>query len=799
MLAMLVILPTIAFGQFTIKGKLTDRKTHEMLANGKIYIEGTSKVSISGSKGDFEFGNLKTGAYILKVTYMGYKTAERYVTVVGNDIEINIEMEQSPVLGEEVIVSSTKADDKTPVTFENISKKEIQEHNLGPDIPVLIENTPSVTVATDAGTGTGYTYLRIRGTDATRINVTVNGIPFNDPESHEVYWVDLPDFASSLENMQIQRGVGSSTNGAAAFGASINLQTTPLKAEPFAEYNASFGSYNTMKNTISFGTGLIDNKFEFDGRLSKISSDGYIDRATSELKSFFLSGGYFGKKSFVKFNIFFGVEKTYQAWDGVPKDSLKTNRTYNPFTYSNQIDNYQQDHYELFYSNALCENLNLTLALFDIRGKGYYENYQDMNDPYAYASAQTSFASYGLNNVVLKDTTITNSNNINQKWLENNFYGSNLSLTYDNRRKLKLTFGASWNKYEGKHFGKVIWSQYASNGSIDRSWYDNTGNREEANVFGKMSWQMTEKLNYYLDLQDRNIFYKIVGIHDNLLDISQTHKFNFVNPKTGLLYNFDYKSNVYFSFALANREPNRSNYEDARPGEMPQPERLYDYELGYSYKTTNFVASVNYYEMTYKDQLVLTGKINDVGAPVMTNVSNSYRQGLEFVFDANLIKKLKWDANLTLSKNKILDFTEYVDVYDANWNFIGQKENFLGTTDISFSPAVIGSNRFTYELTKGLNVSLISKYTGKQFVDNTSNNDRSLDAYFVNNLLMSYSFKTKYIKEIGLSLLVNNIFSEKYSSNAWVYDYYLDGAKSEMNGYFPQAPVNFMAGISLKF
>ena len=794
-LFVLGILPVLVMGQFSIKGKLTDMKTNEPLAGGKLFIENTYKVTASDSKGNFELKNIKKGKWKLMASYMGYESEEKEIIISDSDYEINIMMIPDAVLGEEVIISATRAEDKTPMTFENIPKKDIMQLNMGQDIPMLIENTASVTTSTDAGTGVGYTYLRIRGVDATRINVTVNGIPFNDPESHEVYWVDMPDFASSIENLQIQRGVGASTNGSAAFGASINLQTTTIKPNAYGEYAGSFGSYNTLKNTVSFGTGLIDNKFEFDGRFSKISSDGYIDRASSDLKSFFISGGYYGKSSFVKFNVYSGKEKTYQAWSGVPKLYLDSARTYNPYTYKNQVDDFQQDHYELFYSNEFSRKLNLNVALFDIRGKGYYENFEQKKDPYIFADPDTLFADYGLKDVIFGIDTIRSSNFVNRKWLDNNFCGVNLSLNYDNLKKLKINFGASWNQYDGKHFGKIIWAEYASNGSNDRNWYDNKGTKIESSAFAKANYQATEKLSFYGDLQYRNINYKIAGIHDNLLDISQTHNFNFINPKAGLFYDFDDKNNLYLSFAVANREPNRSNYEDATAGQQPKAERLYDYEMGYTFKNTNFRANVNLYFMDYKDQLVLTGKINNVGAPVMTNVPLSQRKGVEIVLAANLTDRITMNGNITLSKNEISNFTEFID----DWDNGGQKQNFIGTTDISFSPSVIGSYSFTFKILKNLHLTYIMKFVGKQYADNTSNNDRSIDPYAVDNVLLKYTFKTKYIKEIGLSFLVNNIFSEKYETNAWYYSYYFNGVRNEMNGYFPQAPVNVMGGVTFKF
>jgi len=617
-----------------------------------------------------------------------------------------------------------------------------------------------------------------------------------------VYWVDIPDLASSIEEMQIQRGIGTSTNGASAFGASINILTQKVNPDPYAEVNASYGSFNTYKTNLRFGTGLIKNKWAFDGRVSKLASDGYIDRAWSDLKSFFISGSYYGKSSLLKINIFSGKERTYQAWGGVPKDKLETDRTYNPYTYENEIDDYQQDHYHLIYSKEINKDLQLNTAAFYIKGNGYYEQFRE----------DSKFSNYGLDPIQIFDTLIVigpdttiypdsmikRTDLVRQKWLDNNFYGLTYSLIYE-KDKLKTILGGAWNIYDGDHFGKIIWAEYASNGEKDYEWYRNTGTKRDFNIFGKVEYRLTEKLNLYGDLQYRAIKYSIDGIHDDLRDLTQEHEFNFVNPKFGLYYDLKSNHSLYFSWALANREPNRGNYRDADPGRIPKSEKLFDYELGYEYKSKNFLLNTNIYYMDYKDQLVLTGEINNVGDPIMTNVTKSYRAGIELTSGLKICKKLRWDMNITFSRNKIKGFTAYTDHYDANWEFIEQRVEDLGETDLSFSPNFIGNSIFTFNPVKKLDISFITKYVGEQFIDNTSSKERMLKAYLLNNIRIGYNLKTKLTRQINFYLQVNNLFNEMYESNAWVYSYYLDDDRNNIFGFYPQAGINFLAGISVRF
>ncbi len=793
------IFPAISMAQLQINGKVSDAKSGEPLPGSHIVLKGTQLLTTANEQGEFEFKDIPKGDYQFVVSYIGYKKLKQDVRI-DKDLVLDFKLKTQAITGEEVIIRSTRALDNTPTTYQNISREEIQENDMGQDLPYLISLTPSMVVTSDAGAGVGYTAMRIRGSDQSRINVTINGVPLNDPESQSVYWVDLPDFGSSVENIQIQRGVGASTNGAAAFGATVNLQTAKLRANPYAEINSTAGTFNTFRNNVRFGTGLIKGKFAFDGRLSKISSDGYVDRATSNLKSFFVSGGYYGDKTLMKLNIFSGKEITYQAWNGVPKDMLETNRRFNPsgmyfgpdgdtLYYDNEVDDYKQDHFQFFFVHEFNEKLNVHAALHYTHGFGYYENYK-MGE---------SFSKYGLDDVIIGGDTITESDIITRKYLDNHFYGGVFSLNYENKR-MKLTAGGGGNYYDGGHYGNIIWAQYASNGSIDRDWYNNDGIKKDFNTYAKFNYLLTEKLNLYADLQYRHVDYEINGTHDDLRDISQEHQFDFLNPKAGLHYDFNKHHAAYFSIAIANREPSRNNYRDADENHVPEAEKLTDYELGYEFKSSKFSANANLYYMNYTDQLVLTGEINNVGDAIMANVPESYRAGIELAAGWQINKLLRWDVNFTFSQNKIKDFAEYVD----NWSYWDDPENqplqyekYLGETDISFSPDIIAGSVIKLKPFKNFGISFISKYVGRQYIDNTSSKERSLDPYFVNNIHLNYRLKTSLVKKIDFFLRLNNVFSEKYESNAWVYRYYYDGVEGEVNGYFPQAEFNFLGGIRI--
>ncbi len=807
--SMLMGLPLLAFPQFSISGKISNKQNKEPVAGATVRIDNTFIASQSNGDGSFEIGNLKKGRYILHASFIGYQDFTDTVELSDNKT-ISIELAENTVLMDEVVVQATRADEKSAMAYSTVSKEQIAEQNLGQDLPYLLNQQTSVVTTSDAGTGVGYTGIRIRGSDASRVNVTINGIPVNDAESQGTYWVDLPDIASSIDNIQVQRGVGTSTNGAGAFGGSLNIQTTKLNPKAYAELSSSFGSFNTLKNTVNVGSGLIDDKFAVDARLSKINSDGFIDRGTSDLRSYYLSGAYYGKKTIIKFITFSGYEETYQAWNGIPESRLRgdvqgmndyiarngldaddasnllnsNSRTYNQYTYKNQVDHYKQDYYQLHFAHEFNKNWNANIALHFTKGKGYYEEYRKGD----------AFSSYGLNNVMLGSDTITSTNLVRRRWLDNNFYGTTFSLNYNSQKKLSATLGGAWNKYDGLHYGEIIWAQYASNSELYKHYYDDTAHKTDFNVFVKASYLITKQLNIFADVQYRTVYYSFLGFDNNFANVQQTAALSFVNPKVGLNFEINPRMDVYASYSIGNKEPSRDDYTQSTPASRPKAETLNDLEVGYRHHTKHTMLQLNAYYMDYKNQLVLTGQINDVGAYTRTNVAKSYREGIEAEFGIKILKWLSWNVNATLSQNKIKNFNEYIDNYDST----AQRLNTYKETDIAFSPNIIGGSTITVEPVKNLKLSFISKYVGKQYLDNTSNEERKLNAYFVNDFRINYTIKTKLIREIGFTLAINNLFSEKYESNGYTYGYIYSGTHTTENFYYPQAAINFMAGITLK-
>jgi iron complex outermembrane receptor protein len=671
---------------------------------------------------------------------------------------------------DEVLVSAVRVTSKTPVSFSNLDKKEIKFRNLGQDIPILMNYLPSVVTTSDAGNGVGYTGIRVRGSDATRVNVTINGIPYNDSESHGTYWVNMPDFASSVESLQLQRGVGTSTNGAGAFGASLNMLTDSYSDKASGEISNSFGSFNTQKHTVKFSTGLMNDHFELAGRLSALKSDGYVDRGASDLKSYFLQGTYVGKTTLIKALAFGGKEKTYQSWNGIDEATLNSDRTFNSsgiFTdefgktrfYDNETDNYHQDHYQLHWNEKVSSNWSTNLAFHYTKGKGYYENYKE----------EAKFSSYGLTPVVINGATINTTDLIRQKWLDNDFYGTTFSANYATE-KLDVIFGGGYNKYEGAHFGKVIWARYASQSELGDHYYDDFATKTDGNIFAKANYQITEKISLFGDLQLRNVHYKANSYETGLVN----DNFNFFNPKAGLNYDINANNKLYFSYARANREPNRTDYE----GGNAKPEKLNDFEMGWRYAADKVQFNSNVYYMAYKDQLILTGKLDDVGSPIRSNSEKSYRLGLEVDATIALSKQFIIRPNFTLSSNKNIDLAV-------------EGENY-GTTDISYSPSVIVGNIIVYKLLENLQISWLQKFVGEQYMNNIELPAAKLANYFVNDLNIAYEIKPKSIfKSMVITGLVNNILDKKYVSNGYMWDVY--------PYYYPQAGINFLAGLTLKF
>ncbi len=807
-ITILFFICTQIYGQNSVTGIVSD-ENKVPIPGAHVVLENAYFGTITNPNGSFLLSNISNGKYKLKVSFLGYNTYINEINV-NSDLDINIQLSPSDILTDEVIVSAIRADMKTPVAYTKIDNEEIQKRNTGKDIPFILSMVPSVVSSSDAGAGVGYSGFRIRGSDATRINVTVNGIPLNDPESHGVFWVNMPDFSSSLEDIQVQRGVGSSTNGAAAFGASVNLRTLALNKEAYSQISTSYGSFNTWKTNLAAGTGLINNKFAFDARVSKIHSDGFIDRAWSDLESFYLSGSYYDKKNLLKFNIISGQEETYQAWNGVPKVRLENDyegmmryqdhylyseeetqqmlnsdsRTYNRYTYENEIDHYEQAHYQLHYSRELTQNLQFSTALHYTHGEGYYEQFKANDD----------FEDYGLENAIIGSDTIESTDLIRRKWLNNNFYGFTYSLEFNPNKKFSATLGGAWNKYDGGHYGRIIWAQFASNGNPARKWYENDGTKSDFNVFYKMNYTLFEKFNLWSDIQYRHIDYEIMGVHDDFKDLTMSTNFDFINPKIGLSVNLTNNKVIYTSFAVANREPSRGAFRDAKTDVEPKPEILHDYEAGFRMNTQSFSFNANVYYMNYTDQLVMTGEINDVGAAILANVPDSYRAGIELIAGISPTKWFRWTANTTLSQNRIENFTEYVD----DWDDYVQNVSYLGTTDLSFSPNITAASEIVVMPINNFEISALTKYVGSQYIDNTMNDSRMLDAYTTTDLNLSYKFETKLFKEVAINLSLNNIFNAEYETNAWVYRYYYGVEHNQIDGYFPQAGFHFLAGLNIK-
>jgi iron complex outermembrane recepter protein len=785
-----LLLPVLATAQLSISGKVTDQ-TGAPLPGATVTINPTN-TTISDGDGKYQLNNLPNGNYTLKVTYIGYQPFEKAVVLTANTI-VNISLNNSTTLTEEVTVSATRASNDSPTAFTNLNKKDIDKNNSGRGFEYLLEQTPSTVVTSNAGAGVGYTSIRIRGSDATRTNVTLNGIPINDAEDQGVYFVDLPDLASSVDNVQVQRGVGTSTNGAGAFGASINIQTTTRHDTAYAELNNSAGSYGTVKNTVAVGTGLLGGHFSFDGRLSRMNSDGYIDRAFSHLKSYFLTGAYYGKNSVIRLNVFSGYEQTYQAWDGVPQDSVNAgNRRYNELGYinstnsyyKNQTDNYTQNYYQLLYDQQISSKLSFSGALHYTKGYGYYEEYKNAEP----------LANYGVTPVVVGGKTIDTTDLVRRLWLNNDFYGLTYNLNYKPDDKLNMILGGAYNEYKGAHYDNIEWTQQSTNIPPDYEYSRDNAKKTDFNVFGRAEYHLGDVL-LYGDLQYRHIYYSFFGLYNSLSNAQQQVGLNFFNPKAGITYQIDPHNNVYASFAVGNHEPNRSDFVNSTPQTRPKPENLKDLEVGYRFNSSTFSGSINGFYMLYKDQLILTGALDSVGEAIRTNVKNSYRAGIEASARVKVAEPLNWYVNATWSVNKIKDFEQFLQNYDTG--------TLDGTpyksTNIAYSPDFTGSSTISYKPVKNAEIAFISKYVSRQYLDNTSTVSRSLDGYMVSDVRLNYNFKIKGVKNVGVGLLVNNVFSKKYQSDGATYPDIEGGKVVNYNYLFPQAPINFLASLNLKF
>lgn len=812
--AITLLMPFLTKAQFTVSGSVSEKTSQAILPGATILLKYSGKVTTSDTKGKYQLTDVKAGKYTLTVSFIGYETQQRTIEIKGDEV-IDFAMAPSAYLADEVVVMATRATEKSATTYKNVTKSEIAANNFGQDLPFIINNTPGVVVTSDAGAGVGYTGIRIRGSDATRVNVTVNGIPLNDSESQGSFWVNMPDFASSVESIQIQRGVGTSTNGAGAFGGSLNIQTSAPELTPYAEVNNTYGSFNTLKNTVKIGTGLLNNKFSFDGRLSRIQSDGFIDRGASLLKSYFLSGAYHGKTDLLRINVFSGSERTYQSWNGIPESRLKgdvkgmedyidrnelspedaanllnsDSRKYNSFLYKDQTDNYWQDHYQLLYAKQFNDKFSFNGALHYTYGRGYYEEYKTGQD----------FVNYGLPNPIINGQPVTSTDLIRRRWLNNDFYGATYAFNYKAASNLNITLGGAYNQYRGQHYGQVIWSQVSSNLNNSDHFYDGNGNKNDFNVFAKIAYNPIEKLSLFADLQYRNLKYDIdgtdIGADKKIRTLDIHDKLNFFNPKIGATYFVDAASHIYASLSVANKEGNRDDYVNGNLGTVPHPERLYDLEAGYRIKKSAFTAGVNVYGMFYKDQLVVTGKISDVGGSIRQNVPNSSRLGVEFDGSYTLSQHFLINANAAFSRNKIKDFTEYVDNYDDG----SVEVNNYKSPDISFSPDAVVFGELVYKPFAGFAIALQSKYVSKQYMDNTQNEGRKLNGYWVNNARLGYDFSFKGVKNMNIGLLANNILNKKYESNGYTYGFISEGSRVTENFYYPQAGPNFLLSLNVRF
>ena len=764
---------------FTLKGKVVN-ENNESLPGATILVKETKKGTSTDFDGKFNV-NLPKGNYTIQVSFIGYKTVSKGIALTKNE-EINFSLLPNATVLEEVLVSAVRVNTDVPVTFSNLSKKEIAKRNLGQDIPILMNYLPNVVSSSDAGAGVGYTQMSVRGSNGERINVTINGIPYNDAESQGTFWVNLGDFASSTESLQLQRGVGTSTNGSGAFGASLNILTDAVSEEASAEIANSFGSFNTRKHTVKFSTGKINDHIEIAGRLSNIYSDGYVDRSFADIKSYYLQASYTDENTLIKAITFGGKEQTYQSWFGLTADQLAADRRQNPYTYDNETDNYEQNHYQLHWNEKLNKNWSTTLALNYTAGSGYFEQFKDDEN------------AADFNNLIVDGSDV-----IVRRWLDNDFYVFNFNTNYKTD-KLNFISGISYSNYTGDHFGEVIWGDnLTSTTNIRDRYYFSDAKKTDFSVFAKATFDISDKVSGYLDLQGRFVGYQTKGITSDREAIDVDENFSFFNPKLGLTYKINGQNSLYASFAVANREPNRNDFESSIvTNNKVKHETLFDYELGWRLKSENFKLNTNIYFMDYDNQLVLRGDLDDVGAAIRVNSKESYRLGLEIDADITLSEQFSIRPNIAFSSNKNLNFTRSLN---------GNIKN-LGTTNLSFSPNIVVGNSINYQPVENLQIAFLSKYVGEQFMsnlDSTVSGIDVLDSFLTNDLNIVYQINTnKIFKSVIFSVLVNNIFNEEYVARGYYGTFDFDGGSGttitgDYAGFYPQATRNFLVGVTLKF
>lgn len=777
-----------------IQSRVLDGEDKQPLWGASVLVKGSSKGSFTDKTGEFQFSNLNPSDS-LSIRFVGYEPK----VFRADEIPQVLYLDKQTVLNDEVVVNALMATNFSGMAFTNVKKEDLEKQNLGQDIPILLNLLPSMVTTSDAGAGIGYTGLKIRGTDPTRINVTINGIPLNDSESQGLYWVNMPDMASSVSNIQIQRGVGTSTNGAAAFGGSVHVNTNTYEPKRYAEIASSGGSFGTLKNTLKFGTGLLKNRWTVDLRLSKIQSNGYVDRASADLKSLYSTIGYFGKKSIYRLNYFMGKEITYQSWYGTPESRVKNDlagmtayaernylsdadkenlfnagRTYNFYTYENQIDHYAQDHVQFLSHHQLNANWDMDLNLHYTYGRGYYEEY----------ILYPNLLEYGIY------TKIYIENLVRRKWLDNDFYGTTFNFHYDNRKGLDWVIGGAVNQYDGRHFGRIVRSE--PNFIQDFQWYHSLAYKQDKNLYSKINIALNNQLTGFLDLQIRGINYNMKGNQAKRIDFDFQNKYLFFNPKIGANYQLGESARLYGSFARGAKEPSRQDFID-NLGKAPRPEKLSDFEWGYEVNTKKIRFQANAYWMQYRDQLVLTGRLNNVGEAIRENVDQSFRRGIELVGGIQISKKIAWQGNLTLSRNKIANYKEVVVDYGTGESIEITHKN----ADIAMSPSVIAASQVKYVL-GSMEMDLNSKFVGAQYLDNTSSADRKLPAYFTTDLFIQKKLNWKFAKESRINLQINNIFNSLYSSNGYTWGYFYYGKRTIENFLYPQAGINFLVGVNFR-
>ena len=782
-----------------ITGRVTDAGGAPM-AGASVVIDSIGAGVAAGNDGRYSLRGLRDGTYAMRISFTGYETFDTVVVVRGTAVA-DASLKEGLYVAEEVIVRGSRAGNRTPMAHTTVQAAELRERDLTRDMPYLLSLTPSVVETSDAGNGIGYTSLRIRGTDASRINITIDGIPLNDAESQQVFWVDLPDLASSAGSIQVQRGVGTSTNGAGAFGASVNISSMTPPADPGAAAELSYGSFNTLRASARAWSGAVDDRFNMMVRASDISSDGFIDHSASDLKSAMITGIWSAPADRIRFNLITGSEKTGISWWGVPADVLPENRRYNPAGeyedsegvvryYEDETDVYSQTHYHLFYTHLFTANLSLNTGLHLTRGKGYYEEQRSDLDP----------AEYGLEDLMNYDPQVTSTDIVQQKWLDNYFYGAVWSLIRRGK-SAEWTIGGALNRYDGDHYGRIKWMEFPGLVPPGYEWYRNEGLKDEFNIYGKVNKALSGSLNAFLDLQLRLINYRFTGPDSDMKDLTGSYRFTFFNPKAGLFWSNGSGSEAFISAAVAHREPTRSDYKDAAGDEeaTPSPERLTDLEGGYTWRNTRAALGINLYFMHYDDQLVPTGRISNTGYPIMTNVPVSYRAGAEIAgsYRPSPVAALK--MNFTLSRSRIKDFRNYYFNYDTDdWS-----EEYLyadlGTVDIAYSPRITGSAELEINPMEHISLRLTGKYVGKQYFDNTMSEQRSLNPYFFSNLSAGYRIDLRRAGELMFRFMLSNLFNTMYENNAYGGMWTEDGEEKTWAYFFPQAGINYTAGISLSF